>query len=177
MSTNSPFSFSGTSGRIKIRGEFRRKIKLHFSCGSVTSHVEYDLPRSMDELAKTVQEIEKEAEEKLHEVINNCELISLCETISGKTKVHVIKGKTLNLNDELKEEISFALFKHYGGRKVFFNLSEEEGIHVVNVIKNDKNKVYIQLFSPNQWKFWYLSEDYVVDEDLYAIMKKIHNSS
>ncbi|MDT7902307.1 MAG: hypothetical protein RRE78_10560, partial [Acidianus sp.] len=64
-----------------------------------------------------------------------------------------------------------------GGRKVFFNLSGEEGIHVVNVIKNDKNKVYIQLFSPNQWKFWYLSEDYVVDEDLYAIMKKIHNSS
>lgn len=177
VSTNSPFSFSGITGRIKIRGEFRRKIKLYFSCGSITSHVEYNLPKSIDELFKITQEIEKDAEEKLREVINNCELISLCETISGKTKVHVIKGKTLNLNDELKEEISFALFKHYGGKKVFFNLSEEEGIHVINVIKNDKNKVYIQLFSPNQWKFWYISEDYVIDEDLYAVMKKIHNSS
>lgn len=174
INTNSPFSFNGTTGRIKIRGEFRRKIRLYFSCGSFTSYLEYNLPKTLDELAKITQSIEKDAEEKLNEIINNCELVSLCETIGGKTKIHIMKGKVLNLTDELKEEINFALFRHYGGRKILFNLNDDEGIHVVSIIKNDRNKVYIQLFTPDQWKFWYISEDYVTDEDLYLIMKKIH---
>ncbi len=176
INSNSPFSFNGTTGRIKIRGEFRRKIRLYFSCGSSTSYLEYNLPKTLDELMKITQSIERDSEEKLNEIINNCELVSLCETIGGKTKVHVINGKILNLTDEIKEEINFALFKHYGLR-VLFGLNDEEGIHVINIIKNDKNKVYIQLFTPNQWKFWYINEESITDEDLYSIMKKIHDIS
>ena len=174
---NSPFSFKGIIGGIKIRGEFKRKIRLHFSCGSITSCLEYELPKTLEELVNLTQHIEKDSEEKLNEILQNCELISLCETIGGRTKVHVIKGKIINLNEELKEEVNFALFKHYGGRKILFNLSDEDGIHVVNIIKSDKGKIYIQLFMPNQWKFWYISEDYVNDEDIYMVLKKIHDSS